>query len=113
SAKQRFSGKYLISGNEILLEFNPVVITHLRNNMDPNISASDYRSVQETVKLSDRSLVINEEGLLSGDGFEYKNYSGAVSGLLNFYEFSGFANVTWRHLMMMIIGLIFIYMGIR
>lgn len=113
SAKQRFSGKYLISGNEILLEFNPVVITHLRNNMDPNISASDYRSVQETVKLSDRSLVINEEGLLSGDGFEYKNYSGAVSGLLNFYEFSGFANVTWQHLMMMIIGLIFIYMGIR
>lgn len=113
SAKQRYTGKYRISGDEILLEFNPVVVTHLRRNMDPNVSAADYRSEQETVRLPDRSLVVNEEGMLSGDGFEYKNYSGAVSGLLNFYEFSGFANATWRHMMMMVVGLIFIYLGIR
>lgn len=113
SAKQRYTGKYQITGDQILLEFNPVVVTHLRQNMDPNISASDYRTVQETVTLPDRSLYINDEGQLAGDGYEYKNYSGAVSGLLNFYEFSGFANATWRHLMMMLVGLIFIYLGIR
>src|SRR5690554_4213686 len=113
SAKQRYTGRYRISENEILLEFNPVVVTHLRTNMDPNVSATDYRTQQETVTLSDRSLYITNEGKLSGDGFEYNKYSGAVSGLLNFYEFSGFANVTWKHLMMLVIGLIFIYLGIR
>jgi carboxybiotin decarboxylase len=113
SAKQRYSGKYRISGDEIILEFNPVVITHLRRNMDPNISSTDYRTVQKTVKLPRRTLYFNDDGNLRGDGFIYKNYSGAISGLLNFYEFSGFANVSWKHLIMMIVGLIFIYLAIR
>ena len=113
SAKTRYTGTYRISGNEVVLEFNPVVVTHLRTNMDPNVSATDYRTVQETIKLSGRTLYLNSDGNLTGDGYEYNNYSGAVSGLLNFYEFSGFANATLKHLMMMIIGLIFIYLGIR
>ncbi len=113
SAKQRYTGKYRISGDEIVLEFNPVVVTHLRSNMDPNTSSTDYRTVQETVKLPDRTLYLTEDGRLRGDGFVYENYSGAVSGLFNFYEFSGFANVTWKHLMMMLVGLIFIFLAIR
>jgi carboxybiotin decarboxylase len=98
---------------KIILEFNPVVVTHLRNKMDPNSSSTDYRTIQETVVLPDRTLLLNEDGQLQGDGFVYDNYSGAVSGLLNFYEFSGFANVSWKHLMMMLVGLIFIFLAIR
>jgi oxaloacetate decarboxylase beta subunit len=113
SAKQRYTVRYRISENQIILDFNPVVVTHLRKNMDPNTSSTDYKTVQETVKLPQRSLHITSDGKLAGDGFEYKNYSGAVSGLFNFYEFSGFANVTWKHLMMILVGLIFIFLGIR
>ncbi|WP_372947145.1 sodium ion-translocating decarboxylase subunit beta [Mariniphaga sp.] len=113
SAKQRYTGRYSISGDQIILDFNPVVITHLRKNMDPNTSSTDYRTEQETVKLPQRALYLNADGKLAGDGFEYKNYSGAISGLFNFYEFSGFANVTWKHLMMILVGLVFIYLGIR
>lgn len=30
-----------------------------------------------------------------------------------FYEFSGFANVSWKHLIMLVVGLFFLYFGIR
>jgi oxaloacetate decarboxylase beta subunit len=113
SAKQRYTGRYRIAGDKIILDFNPVVVTHLRKNADPNTSSTDYRTEKETVKLPQRTLHLTADGKLSGDGFQYKNYSGAVSGLLNFYEFSGFSNVTWKHLMMLIAGFIFIYLGIR
>jgi carboxybiotin decarboxylase len=113
SAKTRYTGKYHISGDQIIMEFNPVVVTRLRNKMDPNSSSTDYRTIQETVVLPDRTLQLNAEGQLQGDGFVYDNYSGAVSGLLNFYEFSGFANVSWKHLMMMMVGLLFIFLAIR
>lgn len=113
SAKQRYTGHYRIAGDNIILNFNPVVVTHLRKNMDPNTSSTDYQTEKETVQLPQRTLHLTSDGKLSGDGFQYKNYSGAVSGLLNFFEFSGFANVTWKHLVMLVIGLIFIYLGIR
>ena len=51
------------------------------------------------------ALYADPDGKLEGDGFIYKNYSGAISGLFNFYEFSGFANATWKHLIMMLVGL--------
>jgi len=113
SVKQRYTGRYRISGNQIILDFNPTTVTHLRKNMDPNTSSNDYVTVRETVKLPQRVLYLSADGTLTGDGFKYQKYSGAVSGLLNFYEFSGFANISWKHLVMMVIGLIFIYLGIR
>ncbi len=113
SAKQRYNGRFRVSGDKIILDFNPVNVTQLRKNMDPNTSSTDYVTVQKTVRLPQRVLYISGDGTIAGDGFEYKKYSGAVSGLLNFYEFSGFANVSWKHLVMMVIGLIFIYLGIR
>lgn len=113
SAKQRYTGYYNISGNELKLEFKPVVVTRLQKNKDTNTSSTDYVTKLETIKLPSRTLYISEEGKLRGDGFVYNNYSGAVSGLLNFYEFSGFANVSWKHLMMMIVGLCFIFLAIR
>jgi len=113
SVKQRYMGSYRISENKVILDFNPVTVMHLRKNMDPNISSNDYVAVRETVKLPQRMLYLSADGTLTGDGYAYQNYSGAVSGLLNFYEFSGFANVSWKHLVMMVIGLLFIYLGIR
>ena len=36
-----------------------------------------------------------------------------MEGLLKFLEFSGFANITWGHVMMIIVGLFFIFLAIR
>lgn len=113
SAKQRYTGRYRTEGDQIILEFNPTVITHLRKNTDPNSSSTDYLSERETVQLPDRTLHLSGNKKLEGDGYVYKRYSSAVSGIFNFYEFSGFANITFKHLLMMVIGLIFIFLGIR
>lgn len=113
SAKQRYTGRYRTEGDQIILEFNPTVITHLRRNTDPNSSSTDYLSERETVQLPDRTLHLSGNKKLEGDGYVYKRYSSAVSGIFNFYEFSGFANITFKHLLMMVIGLIFIFLGIR
>ncbi|MEA2042774.1 MAG: sodium ion-translocating decarboxylase subunit beta [Bacteroidota bacterium] len=34
-------------------------------------------------------------------------------GLLNFYEFSGFANISWGHLIMILAGLFFVFLAIK
>jgi carboxybiotin decarboxylase len=112
SAKQRFTGHYKISDGNIILLFNPTKVTHLRNNTDSN-SSGGYKTIHETITLSERTLSINSDGALEGDGYVYKNYSGATSGLLNFYEFSGFANISWGHIIMMMVGFIFIFLAIK
>lgn len=112
SAKQRYTGHYRIEGNKVLLQFNPLDVTHLRENSDPN-NPGAYATIDETVTLADRVLVLNSAGQLEGGGSTYKPYSGAVSGLFNFYEFSGFANVSWGHIIMMLVGFIFIFLAIR
>ena len=33
--------------------------------------------------------------------------------LMQFLEYTGFANVTWGHIIMILIGLIFIFLGIK
>ncbi len=112
SAKQRYTGHYKVYGNDIVLSFNTVQIQHLRTNTDPN-SSNGYNISNDRVQLPQRTLQLNAEGQLSGDGFVYKNYNGAVSGLFNFYEFSGFANVSWGNIMMMIIGFVFLFLAIK
>ncbi|WP_299577692.1 sodium ion-translocating decarboxylase subunit beta [uncultured Sunxiuqinia sp.] len=112
SLKQRYSGKWTVKDDKIVMTFNPKTVTHLYKNTDPNAQAGGYVSEDEVLELGTRQLVL-QDGKLSGDGYEYKNYSGAVSGLFNFYEFSGFANATWKHLLMMMIGFIFIYLAIK
>src|SRR5690554_3640667 len=62
SAKQRYTGRYTVSGNEVQLEFNPVVITKLSNNLDTNVSTTDYSTERETVQLTARSLQLNNDG---------------------------------------------------
>ncbi len=112
SLKQRYTGSWTVNGESLVLKFNKKTITHLNKNKDPNTLDNSYVTNDEVMDLGERTLQI-KDGKLSGDGFIYKNYSGAVSGLFNFYEFSGFANVSWKHLLMMLIGFIFIFLAIK
>lgn len=112
SAKQRYSGHYFIDDAQVRLEFNRVPITSLRTNTDPN-QTGGYNISTHQVKLPNRTLAFNAEGDLTGDGSTYKNYSGAIAGLFNFYEFSGFANVSWGNIIMMLVGFVFIFLAIK
>ncbi len=112
SAKTRYTGRYTISGDKAILTFKSVPVTHLRANTDPNKSTG-YDTEKEMVKLPQRALFLSKEGKLTGDGYEYKNYSGAISGLFNFYEFSGFANVAWGNIIMMLVGFVFLFLAIK
>lgn len=112
SIKQRYPGRWTVRDGKIVLHFYKKKLTHLRKNTDPNASSNNYNTIDEEVQLPVRTFEI-KEGKLQGDGFTYKNYPNAISGLFNFYEFSGFANVTWGHIIMMLVGFIFIFLAIR
>ena len=112
SAKQRYTGHYKVYDKDIVLSFKEVQVTHLRNNTDPNRS-NGYNISSDPVQLPERTLQINADGKLTGDGYTYKNYNGAISGLFNFYEFSGFANVSWGNILMMFVGFVFLFLAIK
>jgi len=44
---------------------------------------------------------------------ETNSYSGAFEGLKQFYNYTGFANVTSGHAIMIVIGIVFIFLGIK
>jgi len=113
SAKQKYNGRWSINDNTIYLTFKPKKVTHLYRNNDPNKSSNNYNAVSEEVQLSDRHGSISEDKLILSDGFEYTQYPEALSGLFNFYEFSGFANVQLGHIIMILAGLLFIFLAIR
>ncbi|HYQ56616.1 MAG TPA: sodium ion-translocating decarboxylase subunit beta [Draconibacterium sp.] len=112
SAKTRYTGHFTISGDNAILNFKEVPVTHLSANTDPNKSTG-YDTETEMVRLPQRVLHLSDNGKLTGDGHEYKNYSGAMSGLFNFYEFSGFANIAWGNVIMMLIGFVFLFLAIK
>ncbi|MBS3774499.1 MAG: sodium ion-translocating decarboxylase subunit beta [Bacteroidales bacterium] len=70
------------------------------------------------VSFHDESLG-QREGYLTDDGKliigdqKFKNYSLPIAGLLSFYEYTGFGNVTPGHLIMLVVGLFFIFLAIR
>ncbi|MCD4792648.1 MAG: sodium ion-translocating decarboxylase subunit beta [Bacteroidales bacterium] len=72
-----------------------------------------YVTENEKLSLGIRTGYISDGILILSDGFEYKNYPGGIAGLFNFIEFSGFANVQWGHLLMILVGLLFIFLAIR
>ncbi len=112
SAKTRYTGHYTVSGDKVILNFKGTPVTHLRANTDPNKSTG-YDMENEVVQLPQREMYISKDGKLTGDGYEYKNYNGAVSGLFNFYEFSGFANIAWGNVIMMLVGFVFLFLAIK
>jgi oxaloacetate decarboxylase beta subunit len=44
---------------------------------------------------------------------EEHSYDGAFNGIIQFYNYTGFANVTPGHFIMIIIGIVFIFLGIK
>ncbi|MEX1382457.1 sodium ion-translocating decarboxylase subunit beta [Lutibacter sp.] len=44
---------------------------------------------------------------------ETNSYNGAFEGLKQFYNYTGFANVTSGHALMIVIGIVFIFLGIK
>lgn len=92
SVKQQFLGSWAIEEGKVILTFQQAGLE---------------------VKLAERIVSVDKEGHLIINGNKYKNYNSAVAGLLNFYEFTGFASVSLGHLIMMIIGCVFIFLAIR
>lgn len=113
SVKQRFSGHWEIEGNVLTMTFNPLNVIHYGKNLDPNATNYQYETTPETITLPQRVLTFTDGYLIESDKVSYKHVSGAVHGLLNFYEFTGFANATTGHLIMVLIGIFFIFLAIK
>jgi len=67
----------------------------------------------ENEALPSRTATINQDGELVIGGQKFTNYLGSIAGVMNFFEFSGFSNITWGHLIMTLVGLFFIFLAIR
>ncbi len=87
SIKTKYSGNWKLIDNRIYLEFN-------KSNLNPKVA-----------QFEDKKLIIGKD--------TYKRYSGAFAGLMNFYEFTGVPNATPGHLIMVIIGIFFIFLAIK
>lgn len=114
SVKQRFSGSWSINGEKVILTFKPKTTTHLSKNLDPYKSGL-YEATPEVLELGKRVATIDGDILKFGINSEYdcEHNSGALAGLKNFIEFTGFANATGGHLIMMLIGIFFIFLAIK
>jgi len=113
SAKQKYSGIWAVDQDLVSLSFNEKKITHLFKNTDPNNLANEYMTSEEMVKLPTKTGKITDGKLSFNEGSEFSNLPEGIFGILNFYEFSGFANLTWKHIVMLITGLIFIFLAIK
>lgn len=114
SVKQQYTGVWHVEANQVILKFNSKEVTHYGKNLDPNTTSSNYVITKETLDLGKRTLHFNNGKLVeAGGNVVYKQVSGAMHGLLNFYEFTGFANATRGNLIMILVGILFIYLAIR
>lgn len=113
SIKQRFIGSWTVEGNKVFLTYQEKKVTHLSKNINKNSKAAyHYENVMLT--LAPRSATMQNDVLkFSKSEYDCVNVSDAKVGLINFYEFSGFANATPGHLVMMMIGLLFIFLAIK
>ncbi len=87
SVKSKYSGEWRIIDNIVYLEFND----------------SDVHT--KTATIEGGKLIVGKDA--------YKSYSGAMAGLINFYEFTGVPNATLGHLIMVLVGIFFIFLAIR
>ncbi len=112
SAKVRYTGTYEIIGNQIVLTYREQSLLKLSRNTDPN-GKGGYLYNEKILNLGVRTAEINDNGNLEMNGVSYTNYSDAIAGIFGFYEFSSFPNVTRGNLIMILVGLIFIFLAIR
>jgi len=87
SVKVKYTGKWSVEGNNVYLTFD-------HNGLN-----------DKTGKIEGNKLTIAKS--------TYTQRSGAVAGLLNFYEFTGVPNATTGHLVMVLVGIFFIFLAIR
>jgi len=115
SIKQRFTGHWTIEANKVIMTFNKKNVQHLSKNRNPNSNTGSYWISTENLDLGTRVAQISDDVLKFGDNVEFNcaHESDAVVGLKNFYEFTGFANVTAGHLLMMLIGIFFLFLAIK
>lgn len=111
SAKHEYVGDYEIIGNDVHLIFKRTAVQRYSKNMGN--SSSGYIITLDTVQPNTKIGKINGEKISFDDGFEYKRHSSSFHGLLKFYEFSGFQNATFGHVIMLLVGLVFIFLAIR
>jgi len=116
SIKQRYTGSWVLNGNTVKMTFNPRNITELSKNTDPNGVEGEFRKTIVRVDLGVRIAKINiDEDILefSDSTLNAEHRSDSISGFLNFWEFSGFANATSGNLIMILIALFFIWLAIK
>lgn len=111
SAKHEYIGIYSIENNEITLIFDESLVVHYSKRIGQ--STGGYNQTPDTIQLAPRKAKIIDNKLVFDNGTEYTSRSGAIHGLLKFWEFTGFCNATPGHLIMLLVGLIFIFLAIR
>jgi carboxybiotin decarboxylase len=113
SAKQRYTGKWHMEGDVLVMVFKPTKVVHYSKNTDPNNMSTNYVCTDEVVELGVRTGVFKGKTLYLSDGFVYESRSASIAGLQNFWEFTGFANAMPGNFIMIFIALIFIFLAIR
>ncbi len=76
--------------------------------------------IRPMVGLDKNADVLKAENTVSTEQVDQTNgdegegiVEGSFDGLRQFYNYTGFANITWGHFAMIIIGIVFIYLGIK
>ncbi len=88
STKKKYQGNWKVEDNTIILNFD-----------DENLNT--------------RTVEYKGDGVFFLENDKFTRYSGAVAGVLNFWEFSGFPNVTWGNILMLFVGMFFIFLAIK
>ena len=83
------------------------ILTLISNSFAKNESGNQETN---TLKTEQQDTAKNQKKLsLSYDQFEEKS----MSGIRKFLNYTGFSNATWGHLVMIVVGLFFIFLAIR
>lgn len=114
SIKQRYTGTWVLNGNQVIMTYNPKKVVNYSANLDPNATAYCYITKEKIVELGTRVATIeNGELVFSDPDMNAIHNSDATAGMKNFWEFTGFANTTAGNLIMILVALCFIYLAIR
>jgi oxaloacetate decarboxylase beta subunit len=114
SVKQRYSGTWKVSEGKVIMNYKPKKVVHYSKNMDPNATTTGYVTTDDIVNLGTRVAIVDGNILkFANPELNCTQHSGAVAGLKNFWEFTGFANATTGNLVMILVGIFFIFLAIR
>jgi len=111
SAKQTYQGSWSVRNDTVFLTFLPKATVHYAKKLGS--ASTGYNMTNDTVKLCPRHGTVNGDVLSLSDNQEYTQHSGALVGMKSFWEFTGFANATWGHGVMLLVALFFIFLAIR